>query len=117
MTGLQLCIGTFSWKLLFLVVLSFLFLYHQLPRNRTPLVKSVPELGVVFTQQKDEWLGFDGDHYQQSPTRSISQQHTFRQPCDLDDRGAHLYVHPEDGEESEEEVTHHIIHIEHAVMI
>lgn len=62
------------------------------------MVTNIPELGVVSTHQKDDFT---------------SQQHTFRPPCDTDDKGVHVYVHPEDGfrkhgEESEEEVMLHI---------
>ncbi|XP_070708545.1 WD repeat-containing protein 90 [Pempheris klunzingeri] len=80
-----------------------------LPRNRTPLVTNIPELGVVSTHQEDDWLCHDDDQHQQESTCSSSHQLTSRPIRDTADGGIHVYVHPEDGisksgEESEEEV-------------
>lgn len=91
----------------------------QLPRNRTPLVTKIPDLGVVSTHQEDDWLCHNDDQHQQESTCSNSHQLTFRPTCDTDDGGVHVYVHPEDafsklGEESEEEVKLHIDYIVHS---
>ncbi|XP_051274453.1 WD repeat-containing protein 90 [Dicentrarchus labrax] len=80
----------------------------SLLRNQTPLVTSIPELGVVTTHQKDHWLSHKDDQHRQESACSSSHQLTFRPPYDADDREVHVYVHPEDGfskhgEESEEE--------------
>uniref|UniRef100_UPI0037E729E7 WD repeat-containing protein 90 n=1 Tax=Semicossyphus pulcher TaxID=241346 RepID=UPI0037E729E7 len=80
----------------------------SLPRNQTPVVTNVPELGVVCTHQYHELLSHDEEEHQQDSTCSSSQHLTSRPPCDVDDGGVHVYVHPEDGcsqhgEESEEE--------------
>ncbi|XP_070846624.1 WD repeat-containing protein 90 [Chaetodon trifascialis] len=79
------------------------------PRNRTPLVTSIPELGVVSTHHKDDWLCHnDGQHLRESAC-SASHRLTFRPPCNADDRGVHVNMQPERGycklgEESEDEV-------------
>nr|CBN81308.1 WD repeat-containing protein 90 [Dicentrarchus labrax] len=83
-------------------------LSKPLLRNQTPLVTSIPELGVVTTHQKDHWLSHKDDQHRQESACSSSHQLTFRPPYDADDREVHVYVHPEDGfskhgEESEEE--------------
>ncbi|KAE8284342.1 WD repeat-containing protein 90 [Larimichthys crocea] len=80
----------------------------SLQRNRTPLVTNIPELGVVSTHQKDDWLRSNNDQHQQESSRSNSHHLRSRPPCDTDGRGVHVYVHPEDvfskyREESEEE--------------
>ncbi|KAM9716313.1 WD repeat-containing protein 90 [Menidia menidia] len=78
-----------------------------LPRNRTPVVSSIPDLGTVTTHQKD-LSPFDECQLQES-AHSSSQQLSSRSPCDTDEGGVHVYVHPEDefsshGEESVEEL-------------
>ncbi|KAM9336626.1 WD repeat-containing protein 90 [Symphorus nematophorus] len=81
----------------------------SLPRNHTPLVTNIPELGIVSTHQKDDdWHSDNDDQSQQESPHSGSDQLTFRPHCDAGDRGVHVYVHPEDGfskhgEEGEEE--------------
>ncbi|XP_054455160.1 WD repeat-containing protein 90 isoform X2 [Anoplopoma fimbria] len=80
----------------------------SLLRNQTPMVTDIPDLGVVSTQQDDDWLFNNGDQHQQESTSSMSQQFTSRPPWDTDDGGVHVHVHPDDGfskheEESEEE--------------
>ncbi|XP_047466070.1 WD repeat-containing protein 90 [Mugil cephalus] len=74
-----------------------------LPRNHTPTITNIPELGVVSTHQED-WLCCD-DGRRQASTVSSSRQ----SPFDTDDGGVHVYVHPEDDfgkhdDESEEEI-------------
>lgn len=74
---------------------------------------NIPELGVVSTHQKDDWLCSNNDQHQQESSRSNSHHLRSRPPCDTDGRGVHVYVHPEDvfskyREESEEEVKLHI---------
>ncbi|XP_063337464.1 WD repeat-containing protein 90 isoform X3 [Pelmatolapia mariae] len=77
-------------------------LIHQLTnpkllsRNNTPVVASIPELGVVSTHQND-LLGSSGSH-----------KFASRPPSEPDDGGVHVYVHADEGlskhgEESEEE--------------
>nr|XP_004562530.2 WD repeat-containing protein 90 isoform X1 [Maylandia zebra] len=67
-----------------------------LSRNNTPVVASIPELGVVSTHQND-LLASSGSHKLAS-----------RPPSEADDGGVHVYVHAEEGlskrgEESEDE--------------
>ncbi|CAK6964162.1 WD repeat-containing protein 90 [Scomber scombrus] len=81
----------------------------SLPRNQPPMVTSIPELGVVSTQQRDDLLCHNDDHHQWESTCSISKQLSPRPPYDSGDGGIHVFVHPEDslcepGEESEEEL-------------
>ncbi|XP_073345853.1 WD repeat-containing protein 90 [Pagrus major] len=81
----------------------------SLTRNQSLLVTKIPDLGVVSTHLKADWLSHNDDQYQQESASSSSHQLTFRPPCDSDDRGVHVHVHPEDGfskhgEESEEEL-------------
>ncbi|XP_044194216.1 WD repeat-containing protein 90 isoform X1 [Thunnus albacares] len=81
----------------------------SLPRNQPPVVTSIPELGVVSMHQSGDWLCHNDDQHQQESTRSISHRLTPRPPCDADDDGIHVFVHPEEGlgkhgEESEEEL-------------
>ncbi|KAI3365641.1 hypothetical protein L3Q82_010722 [Scortum barcoo] len=78
----------------------------SLPKNRTPLVTNIPELGVVSSHQMGDWLCHNDQH--QESTCSSSHQLTYRPPCDTDRRGVHVYLHHEDDlskqdEESEEE--------------
>ncbi|XP_041829959.1 WD repeat-containing protein 90 isoform X2 [Melanotaenia boesemani] len=78
-----------------------------LPRKTTPVVSSIPDLGVVTTHQKD-WL-CDNDCQLQESLRSSSQQLTSRLACGTDYGGTDEYVHPDDdfsthGEENEEEL-------------
>ncbi|XP_032358084.1 WD repeat-containing protein 90 isoform X2 [Etheostoma spectabile] len=80
----------------------------SLPRNQTPVVTNIPELGVVSTFQNDDWLCRKDDQHQPESTCSSSQQFTPRSLWDAGDGGVHVHVHPEDGfskngEESEEE--------------
>ncbi|KAF7661571.1 hypothetical protein LDENG_00259120 [Lucifuga dentata] len=77
---------------------------RPLPRCRTPLVSNVPELGLVSTGQKVDSLCRSDDLHQRESARFSSP----RSPCDADDGGVDVYMHPEDsfsrlGEESEEE--------------
>ncbi|XP_041818547.1 WD repeat-containing protein 90 [Chelmon rostratus] len=79
------------------------------PRNRSPLVTNIPELGVVSIHQKGDWLPHNDDQHLQESACSASHQLTFRPPCGTDDRGVYVYVQHEDsfcklGEESEDEV-------------
>lgn len=72
----------------------------------------IPDLGVVSTHPRDDWLSHNDDQYQQESAGSSSHQLTFKPRSDSDDRGVHVYVHPKDGfskhgEESEEEVKLH----------
>lgn len=67
-----------------------------LSRNNTPVVASIPELGVVSTHQND-LLASSGSH-----------KLTSRTPSEADDGGVHVYAHAEEGlskhgEESEDE--------------
>ncbi|XP_072229948.1 WD repeat-containing protein 90 [Leuresthes tenuis] len=78
-----------------------------LPRNHTPVVSSIPDLGVVSTHQQD--LFSRNDCQVQESACPSSQQLTSRPACDTDDGGVHVYVTPEDElstheEESEEEL-------------
>ncbi|KAK2820247.1 hypothetical protein Q5P01_023206 [Channa striata] len=78
----------------------------SLPRNRTPIVTSIPKLGVVSAHQKDDWLSNNDE--QQELESSRSHQLTPRSHSNSDDGGVHVFVHPEDGfskrgEGSEEE--------------
>ncbi|KAF6734778.1 WD repeat-containing protein 90 [Oryzias melastigma] len=71
-------------------------------RNQTPVVSSIPEVGVVSSHPKD-WLVHND--FQES-TSSNSQQQTHS--SDVTDGGIHVYVHSVDGlsihgDESEEE--------------
>ncbi|XP_034716336.1 WD repeat-containing protein 90 isoform X2 [Etheostoma cragini] len=80
----------------------------SLPRNQTPVVTNIPELGVVSTFQNDDWLCRNDDQDQQESKCSSSQQFTPRCLWDAGDGGLHVHVHPEDdfskhGEEGEEE--------------
>ncbi|KAM8730726.1 WD repeat-containing protein 90 isoform 2-T2 [Acanthopagrus schlegelii] len=80
---------------------------RTLTRNQSPLVTKIPDL--VSTHPKDDWLSHNDDQYQQDFASSSSHHLKFKPPCDSDDRGVHVYVHPEDGfskhgEESEEEL-------------
>ncbi|XP_049916646.1 WD repeat-containing protein 90 isoform X3 [Epinephelus moara] len=81
----------------------------SLPRNRTPMVTNIPELGVVSTHQNDDWLLQNDEQYQQESACSSSQQFTYRRPLGIDEEGVHMHDYPEDGfgkhgEESEEEI-------------
>lgn len=76
----------------------------QPTRNQTPVVSSIPEVGVVSSHPKD-WLVHND--FQES-TSSNSQQQTHS--SDVTDGGIHVYVHSVDGlsihgDESEEEVS------------
>ncbi|XP_030257051.1 WD repeat-containing protein 90 [Sparus aurata] len=80
-----------------------------LTSNQSPLVTKIPDLGVVSTHPRDDWLSHNDDQYQQESAGSSSHQLTFKPRSDSDDRGVHVYVHPKDGfskhgEESEEEL-------------
>ncbi|XP_068162338.1 WD repeat-containing protein 90 [Antennarius striatus] len=75
-------------------------------RNQIPLVTNMPQLGVATNYQKNGCHNY-GNHQQQSSCCGLGQL-TFRPPCGADDRGAHVYLHPEDRfskneEESKEE--------------
>ncbi|XP_040923164.1 WD repeat-containing protein 90 [Toxotes jaculatrix] len=79
----------------------------SLSRNQTPVVTSIPERGVVSTHQKVGWLCHNDDQQQELACFNPHQL-TSRTPCDTDESGVHVFVHPEDafskhGEESEEE--------------
>ncbi|TMS22208.1 WD repeat-containing protein 90 [Larimichthys crocea] len=52
----------------------------SLQRNRTPLVTNIPELGVVSTHQKDDWLRSNNDQHQQESSRSNSHHLRSRPP-------------------------------------
>ncbi|XP_020567837.1 WD repeat-containing protein 90 isoform X2 [Oryzias latipes] len=76
-------------------------------RNQTPVVSSVPEVGVVSSHPKD-WLVHNDFQHQESAS-SNSQQQTYSPSSDATDGGIHVYVHSVDGlsihgEESEEEL-------------
>lgn len=80
----------------------------QPTRNQTPVVSSVPEVGVVSSHPKD-WLVHNDFQHQESAS-SNSQQQTYSPSSDATDGGIHVYVHSVDGlsihgEESEEEVS------------
>lgn len=88
------------------------FCLPQFPRNQSPVVTSIPELGVVSTHQRDDWFCHNDDQHQQESTCSSSHQFTSKPPRDAVDGGVHVFVHPEDDlgkhwEESEEEVKLH----------
>ncbi|XP_040924451.1 WD repeat-containing protein 90 [Betta splendens] len=73
----------------------------SLPRNRTAIVSSIPELGVVSTHQEADSLCYNVDQRDNSPQ--------LGQTSHCDDGGVHVFVHPEDGfskhgQESEEEI-------------
>ncbi|XP_045924452.1 WD repeat-containing protein 90 [Micropterus dolomieu] len=72
----------------------------SLPRNQTPVVTNIPELGLVSTHQKDDRLWNNDHHHQQESACSNSHELTSRPPCESDEGGFHVYMH---GEESEEE--------------
>ncbi|TKS89948.1 WD repeat-containing protein 90 [Collichthys lucidus] len=96
-----------SWHDLYDYIRYGNFTWEQ-HRNQTPLVTNIPELGVVSTHQKDDWLCSNNDQHQQESSRSSSHHLRSRPPCDTDGRGVHVYLHPEDvfskyREESEEE--------------
>ena len=85
----------------------------QLPRDRAPLVTNIPELGVVSSHQKDDWLCHNDNQQQQESACLSPHQLTSRSPRDTDDSEVHVFAHPEDafskyGEESEEEVMLHM---------
>ncbi|KAF3704531.1 WD repeat-containing protein 90 [Channa argus] len=67
----------------------------SLPRNRTPMVTSVPKLGLVTTHQEDDWLCHDDD--QQELECSSLHQLTRRPHSNTDDEGIHVFVHSENG--------------------
>ena len=73
----------------------FFFPFPQVPKNQTPIVSSIPELGVVSTHRND-WLCHNDPQLQES-TFSSSQELASRASCGADDGGVHVYVHPEDG--------------------
>ncbi|XP_039991620.1 WD repeat-containing protein 90 isoform X3 [Xiphias gladius] len=90
----------------------------SLMRNRNPVVTNIPKLGVVSTHQKVGWLCHNDDQQQESACFSPHQ--LTSRPCDTDDNGVHVFVHPEDacgkhGEESEEEFVYspvpHPVHL------
>ncbi|XP_041672355.1 WD repeat-containing protein 90 isoform X2 [Cheilinus undulatus] len=90
----------------------------SLPRNQTPLVTGIPELGVVSIHEDQEWLCHNGDDEHQQETTCYNSHHLKSQPsCDADAEGVHVYVHAEDDveEESEEEPVYtpvpHPVHI------
>ncbi|XP_030610813.1 WD repeat-containing protein 90 isoform X2 [Archocentrus centrarchus] len=69
-----------------------------LSRNNTPVVASIPELGVLSTHQNDLLVSSGSHTFMSRPTSDVD-----------DDDGVHVYMHAEDGlskhgEESEEEV-------------
>lgn len=69
---------------------------------------NLPELGVISTQQKDDWHGPE-DSQPQDAARSSSPPLLSRPPSDVDDGGAHKSEHYENGSakyevESDEEV-------------
>ncbi|XP_053269712.1 WD repeat-containing protein 90 isoform X1 [Pleuronectes platessa] len=68
----------------------------SLLRDRTPVVTNIPELGVVSSHQKDDWLCHNDNQQQQESACFSPHQLTSRSPRDTDDS--------EYGEESEEEV-------------
>lgn len=96
------------------------FCLPQLPRNQPPMVTSIPELGVVSTQPRDDLLCHNDDQHQWESICSISKQLSPKPPpYDSGDAGIHVFVHPEDsldipGEESEEEVKLHTNKIVHS---
>lgn len=74
------------------------------------MVTNVPELGVVSTHQRGEWLCHNDDHQESDPS-GLHQLTTMPQ-CDTDDGGVHVFVHCDDdfnkyGQDSEEEVIIH----------
>ncbi|XP_035469186.2 WD repeat-containing protein 90 isoform X2 [Scophthalmus maximus] len=82
----------------------------SLPRDQTPVVTNIPKLDVVSSFETVGWLCQDDDHQQQQEELPCFSPYrlTSRTPCDTDDGGVHVFVHPEDafskhGEESEEE--------------
>uniref|UniRef100_A0A665V8A7 WD repeat-containing protein 90 n=1 Tax=Echeneis naucrates TaxID=173247 RepID=A0A665V8A7_ECHNA len=78
----------------------------SLPRNQTTVVTSIPELGVVSSQQDVGWLCPDDDQQKQS---AIFSPHQSKPPRHPDGSGLHAFVPPQDTfsrdpDESEEEV-------------
>lgn len=70
---------------------------------------NLPELGVISTQQKDDWHGPDDSQPQRDAARSSSPPHSSRPPSDIDDGGTHESERLEVGSakyevESDEEV-------------
>ncbi|XP_029977706.1 WD repeat-containing protein 90 isoform X2 [Sphaeramia orbicularis] len=75
--------------------------------NQTPVVTSIPELGMVSTHRKEDVLIHNHIQHQQDSPGSSSHQVTSRPSCDADNGGVHVYVHPceelcKQGDESEE---------------
>lgn len=88
---------------------SLVLLNSQLPRNRTPSVTNLPELGVISTHQEDDCHAPNDSQHQQDTACSSSHQHLDRPPCDVNDEGLDVYEHHENGfsgheQESDEEV-------------
>lgn len=70
---------------------------------------NLPELGVISTEQKDNWYGPEDSQPQQDAARSSSSTLLSRPPSDIDDGGAHESEHYENSSakyevESDEEV-------------
>uniref|UniRef100_A0A667XFV9 WD repeat-containing protein 90 n=2 Tax=Myripristis murdjan TaxID=586833 RepID=A0A667XFV9_9TELE len=97
---------------------------RPLPRSQAPLVTSVPERGVVSTVQngkasKEDWFCYGDDQHLQGSSGSISHRPASRTSGGADNRGVHVYVHPEDDfsthrEDSEEEK---IVPVSHPVQL
>lgn len=72
----------------------------------------IPEVVVVSNQRSDDWICHNDGEHQLNSACSSSYQLRSRPPCDTEDGGVHVYVHPDNlsmhGEESEEEVKLHI---------
>ncbi|XP_075890586.1 WD repeat-containing protein 90 [Nelusetta ayraudi] len=80
-----------------------------LQRYKTPSVTNLPELGVISTEQKDNWYGPEDSQPQQDAARSSSSTLLSRPPSDIDDGGAHESEHYENSSakyevESDEEL-------------
>lgn len=70
---------------------------------------NLPDLGVISTQQKDDWHGPEDSQPQQDAARCSSPPYFSRPPSDVDDEGTHDLEGHENGfskyeVESDEEV-------------